>query len=340
MKQKWAESVWCREVTEANLDMEFIYVPEHLKHFQDTQKFFKYGANEAPPGYEKACIYTNVPQKPLQQPKLSHRLLQTYVDTVLMGALVLGGDRYVEETILTTGYWSKSFWQDDRPSPYYVRSPRDIFKNYNGEPHPKTPMRDGKYYRFTYEQCMSDMELAHDGGQQIKLAQTGHESDGADGAQKSGGSGISFLQTQSDRLGGHNQARIICDVMAVCKESNVDTGAKMSDCSNNDYSAMQDNWLTRVQKYVDEKLAQTQKAYFDEGSEVLMGKDMTEKSDIPKFGSPGDGLIGLRQGSSGLLPWPRLCEGALPVWRANADGDAAPCSDQSLNGESYLTQRK
>lgn len=139
-KPRWADEIWCREATEGNLVFEFIYVPPRLKALMDGQRFFhwKSDSDPLPPSVEMAdaCLYTNVPPSAtLYAPNDWYRLLQTYVDTVLIGALALGGETFVERTVLTTGFWSTDAWQQDRDQGYYPRSPNDLYCAYDGMAH-------------------------------------------------------------------------------------------------------------------------------------------------------------------------------------------------------------
>lgn len=129
--------IWCREATEGNLIFEFIYVPSRLKELMTGQRFFSWKSemDPAPPSTEMAdvCLYTNVPPSAtLFAPNSWYRLLQTYVDTVLIGALALGGEVFVERTILSTGFWAPSFWDNDRDQGFYPRSPNDLYCAYDG----------------------------------------------------------------------------------------------------------------------------------------------------------------------------------------------------------------
>jgi len=304
MKQAWSEAVWCREVTEAHLKMEFIYVPSELQGLMGDQEFFHYGKNPPPSDTMRdACIYTNVPSNPLVPPTAPYRLLQTYIDTVMIGALLLGGDDFVERTILTTGFWSNEYWQNDRESPYYVRSPSDIFKNYNGENHPKTPVNvDGSRYRLTFKQCIEDMSAKH----------------------------------------GEVEALFICQVMAVCMEDAIKASfaqVALISCSSTDNNAMHAEWLQRVEDYVDHKLGQAKLTYFTLDRNVYMGK---ETDDLPfeQWEPQTSGtLLSLRKDYDS---WKRLCaQDGTPLWRGDISVDftTTNCGDQTIQGESYKTQR-
>jgi len=110
-----------------------------LKHLMAGQKYFHWesSSNPAPPDatMTDACLYTNVPSAGTATAHHEQNpLLQTYVDTVLLGALALGGEAYVQRVVLTTGMWPRLHWVNDRSEQLYLRSPGDLFCAYAGQP--------------------------------------------------------------------------------------------------------------------------------------------------------------------------------------------------------------
>ena len=182
-KPAWADRIWCREVTGGRLVLEFIYVPPRLKHLMAGQKYFHWesSSNPAPPDatMADACLYTNVPAEGTATAHHKKRpLLQTYVDTVLLGALALGGESYVHRVILTTGMWPRRHWVNDRHQPLYVRSPEDLFCAYAGQPlihscqSPNGVACEGRCskliegYRFDWDECTA-YQAARGNGQRV-----------------------------------------------------------------------------------------------------------------------------------------------------------------------------
>ena len=144
----WRQEVWEREVAPGGLAFEFVSLPPSLRHLAAGQSFVApYAVTNA-----SACVYTSVPTRgKIVAHDADAPLLQTYVDTVVLGAFVTGGEAFVERVLRTTSAWPRDHWIDDRAAPRYPRAPRDLFCAYAGGGGDCAHSIEG--YRFDWDAC-------------------------------------------------------------------------------------------------------------------------------------------------------------------------------------------
>lgn len=230
-------------------------------------------------------------------------MLQTYVDTVVIGALVLGGEDFVEQTILTTGFWSMDEWDDDRQQMFYPRSPADLYCSYAGNPKSDGGVCSKRLpgYRFDWETCVA---YASERG------------------LGDGGNVICNVLAVTDAKG--NEVRREAWLGRV--ESFVDEKLSQADLT----------WFSQTEAPTNP----TKGGGKDSG--VYKGKktnDLPMWTRTVKTKS----LLSLRKGqNTNSTKWERLCdEKGTPVWRGEIakDTTAKVCPEQGRCSRSWLAQR-
>jgi hypothetical protein len=272
----------------------------------------------------------------------TQRMLQTYVDAVLIGALVIGGEHFVEQTILTTGFWSTNEWDNDRDQMYCTVSPSDLYCSYAGNAH-----SDGGVcskiipgYRFDWDTC--SRYTAERGLTSGLSGLSTTNNSNVDNSVVDGRKGDAKSDLENEKN------NVICNVLAVTDEVGNEVPRTV--------------WLERVAVFVDEKLIQADLAWFDliqaptnpltggkegEKVEVYEGKDTNQLS-VWSRTVKETSLLSLRKGqneknaTNGKNKWERLCdEFGDPVWRGDiAKGaEGKLCPEQGRCSQSWFAQR-